>query len=297
MKTIFKVFLISILAIFLILWVTPLLMKGKIIKTAKKEMNSRLPVKVDFADLKISLVRNFPNVYVALDDLTAIGTGDSEGDTLLTFKKLNATVYIGSLIRMSRIHQNNEDFRADGKLTLSGLEYKSPDFPQGVKIASLQLNVTPEKVDLVIPDATVGRSDVAINGSFENVIPYIFKGDTVRGQITLKSNIVDLSEFLPEEAEENGETGETGEAGKAGKTVRSEGNGENGGNGENERPDKPASRKDTKLPENIHFEINAKIGRMTLNNMTLTNPDVELLIKDGKVKMQKFRTNSNSGEN
>ena len=103
MKKFLKIFSISILVIFLILLVTPILFKGKILEFAKKELNKMLTAEVDFSDLKLSFIRNFPNAYVALEDLTVVGTGEFEGDTLVAFKKFSVTVDIKSVIKMENI--------------------------------------------------------------------------------------------------------------------------------------------------------------------------------------------------
>ena len=93
---------ITILSIFLILLLAPVLFKGKILEIAKKELNNMLTAKVEFSDLKLSFIRNFPNAYVALEDLTITGTGDFEGITLLAFDRLSATVDLVSIIKMER---------------------------------------------------------------------------------------------------------------------------------------------------------------------------------------------------
>ena len=102
-KKFLKIFLITVVVIFVILLVTPFLFKGKILEIAKTEINKMLTAKVDFSDLKLSFIRNFPNAYVALEDLTVIGTGEFEGDTLVAFKKFSATVNIVSVIKMDNI--------------------------------------------------------------------------------------------------------------------------------------------------------------------------------------------------
>ncbi len=75
-KKILIIVSITVFAIFLILLVTPVLFKGKILKIAKTELNKMLEAQVDFSDLKLSFIRNFPNAYVGLDNLTVIGKGE-----------------------------------------------------------------------------------------------------------------------------------------------------------------------------------------------------------------------------
>ena len=103
MKKFLKIFFITIAVIFLLLLVTPFLFKGKIIDIAKKELNNMLTAQVDFSGLKLSFIRNFPNAYVALEDLSIVGLNEFEGDTLVSFKKFSVTVDIMSVVKMDNI--------------------------------------------------------------------------------------------------------------------------------------------------------------------------------------------------
>ncbi|MDR1171417.1 MAG: AsmA family protein [Bacteroidales bacterium] len=163
--------------------------------------------------------------------------------------------------RMSTLEKEQyEDFNAGGMLKLSGFDLESPDFPQGVKITSTQLNFTPQKVDLVNFDAIIGRTDVALNGALENFIPYVFKNETIRGKLALKSNTIDLNEFMTDE------TSETAAADTVPMSV-------------------------IEVPKNIDFTMNASIGKILFDKLTITNTTGVLLVKDGKVRMQNLGMN------
>ena len=162
--------------------------------------------------------------------------------------------------RMSTLEKEQyEDFKAEGMLKLSGFDYVSPDFPQGVKIASTQLNFTPKKVDLVNFDVIVGRTDIAMNGTLENFIPYVFKDETIRGSLNLKSNVIDLNEFMMDD------TAET--------------------------PVDTVPLSVIEVPKNINFAMNANIGKILFDKLTITNTAGALLVKDGKVRMQNLGMN------
>jgi hypothetical protein len=152
-----------------------------------------------------------------------------------------------------------EDFTADGMLKLSGFDYQDADFPQGVKIMSTQLNFTPKKVDLVNFDAVVGNTDIAMNGSLENFIPYVFKDETVRGKLTLKSNMIDLNEFMTDDTEET--------------------------------PVDTIPLTVIEVPKNIDFTMNANIGKILFDKLAITNTAGVLIVKDGKVRMQNLAMN------
>jgi len=165
--------------------------------------------------------------------------------------------------RMSTLEKEQyEDFTAEGMLKLSGFDYESPDFPHGVKIMSTQLNFTPRRVDLVSFDAIIGRTDIAMNGSLENFIPYVFKDETVRGRLTLKSNTIDLNELMADYTETTTDTVPL--------TV-------------------------IEVPKNIDFTMNANIGNILFNKLDITNTAGMLLVRDGKVVMQNVAMNMLDG--
>jgi hypothetical protein len=74
-----------------------------------------------------------------------------------------------------------EDFQAAGSLKLSRFNFESPAFPQGAKITSMLLNFTPRRVELANLDVIVGRSDIALNGTLENFIPFVLKAHLTQG--------------------------------------------------------------------------------------------------------------------
>jgi hypothetical protein len=166
--------------------------------------------------------------------------------------------------RMSTLeNERYEDFDAGGMLKLSGINFESPDFPQAVKISTTQLNFTPRKVDLAAFDAVIGNTDVAMNGTLENFIPFVLKGGTVQGKLNLKSNKIDLNEFMTGEKAE-----ETAEA-----------------------PADTSPLTVIEVPKNIDFMMNVNIGNILFDKLSITNTVGMLLVKDGKLQMQNLAMN------
>ena len=157
-------------------------------------------------------------------------------------------------------NEQYEDFQAEGMLRLSGFDFESPDFPQGVKISETQLDFTPRIVNLVSFDAIIGNTDISMNGSLENFIPFVFKDETVRGTLALRSNNIDLNEFMSDEPEEVAPTD----------TV-------------------PLSV--IEVPKNIDFTVTANIGRILFDKLNITNTAGMLVVRDGAVNMQNLNMN------
>jgi len=107
LKKLLKIFFITLLVLIGLLFATPYIFKGKIVSLVKKEINKNLTAKVDFKDVDISFFRRFPKVSIGLDDLEVIGTGYFETDTLLSAKRLDATVNFMSFIRGDNMSINN----------------------------------------------------------------------------------------------------------------------------------------------------------------------------------------------
>jgi len=167
--------------------------------------------------------------------------------------------------RMSSLENKKyEDFDAGGLLKLTGAELKSPDFPQTIKIPGARLALTPRRVDLANFEAIIGNSDISLNGTLENFIPFVFKGGTVRGNLGLKSNKIDLNEFMtPKETAE--------------------------------KPKDSSPLTVIEVPKNIDFAMNANIGRLLFDKLIITDLAGALLVKDGKLQMRNLFMNTLDG--
>ena len=97
MKKAFKITGIAIVAIIVLLMVLPMAFKGKIETIVKQEGNKLLNAQFDFDNLDISLLSNFPQASITLDDFWLKGIGDFENDTLLQAGELTAAVNLMSL--------------------------------------------------------------------------------------------------------------------------------------------------------------------------------------------------------
>ena len=83
MKKIFKWTAIIIVALLVVLLVSPLLFKGKIIGLIKQQANNTLNADIDFKDVDLSLIRHFPLLSVNLEGLSIANHAPFEGDTLI----------------------------------------------------------------------------------------------------------------------------------------------------------------------------------------------------------------------
>ncbi|MDX8340348.1 AsmA family protein [Draconibacterium sp. IB214405] len=102
MKRIIIIILIVIVVLFGAVLAIPVFFKQNILSTAKTTLNKKLNAEVEFADLKLSLFKNFPNVTIDLQDVMIKGKGEFAQDTLLNVPRIAATMNLSSLFSSDR---------------------------------------------------------------------------------------------------------------------------------------------------------------------------------------------------
>ena len=87
-----KLLLILIGFFILAMIIVPVVFKGRLMEMARTELNNSVNAQVDFADLKISLIRSFPRLNVNLQGLSVVGKEPFAGDTLVGFRSFQVAV-------------------------------------------------------------------------------------------------------------------------------------------------------------------------------------------------------------
>lgn len=104
MKKLLLIFLILLGVLIGGILAVPVFFKGKIVKAIQGAVNEELTATVSFdEDIHLSLIRNFPNLSLGIDEIEVVNHGDFEGDTLLRMKKFRATLDIMSVIKGDEI--------------------------------------------------------------------------------------------------------------------------------------------------------------------------------------------------
>jgi len=166
--------------------------------------------------------------------------------------------------KMSTIqNERYQDFQMAGFLNLSRFKYESPAFPLGAAISSTNINFTPRRVQLANLDAIVGSTDVSVTGSLENFIPFIFKDETVRGNLAVRSNNINLNEFMSGEKKEK-------------EVVEKE-------------ESSPLSV--IEIPKNVNFTLTVNLANILFDKLAITNTQGAIIVRDGKLNMQNLGMN------
>ncbi|CAN5534681.1 AsmA-like C-terminal region-containing protein [soil metagenome] len=98
MKKFLKWFGIIFLLLLILIIALPFMFKGKIVTMIKEETNKSLNAKVDFGDVSLSLIKNFPNFSITISNLSVVNAKPFEGDTLIFTKDFLVVVDVMSVI-------------------------------------------------------------------------------------------------------------------------------------------------------------------------------------------------------
>src|SRR5919202_4798958 len=81
-----------------LLIVLPLVFRDRIAQRVKVEVNRSLNARVDWRGAGLSFFRHFPNLTLTLDDLTTVGVGRFQGDTLAAVRHLRVVLDLASVL-------------------------------------------------------------------------------------------------------------------------------------------------------------------------------------------------------
>lgn len=160
------------------------------------------------ATLKLSSPLSDPNIkskIVANLDLEKIATVIPMGEGEKYNGLIDADLEIAG--RLSSIEKEEyQDFKALGNLGIKEMLYKSKDIPYDIMINSMDMEFSPQFVNLKEFSSKVGESDFAGNGRIDNILHHVFNGDELKGTVNVNSqkiNVDELMTIVPEETEAN----------------------------------------------------------------------------------------------
>jgi len=127
-------------------------------------------------------------------DLAALSKAIPLGNIKLTGIFDMAISMAGKLSMITK--EQYESFKADGTLDVKNILVAMSGYPE-VRINNALFSFTPAYAEMKKADIIVARtSDFSVNGRFENYIPYVFRNETLKGNLTMQSRQVDATAIM-----------------------------------------------------------------------------------------------------
>jgi len=103
MKKFLKIFGGLLVVLLALLIVLPYFFKDQILEKVKTEINNTLDAKVEIGGISLSMLKNFPNLYVELEKVSVVGKNEFAEDTLASVGSLYTAVDLSSALSGSKI--------------------------------------------------------------------------------------------------------------------------------------------------------------------------------------------------
>lgn len=186
-------------------------------------------------------------------------------DSIKISGKVNSDVQFSG--RYSVIEKEEyEKFMAKGNVVLNDFTFNTPDFPQGVKVIKSVLDFTPRYISLNSFDCRIGESDVQLKGKVENYIPYALKDKTLIGNFNLASNMMNLNEFITEEASEP------------------------------ENPSDTLPLSIIEIPANLDLRLNSNFNTIRFDQMDIKDVKGLIIVRNAEAKLANLSMNMLNGQ-
>lgn len=170
--------------------------------------------------------------------------------------KLTADIDIQT--RMSAIEKGQyENVSASGHLNINDMLYKSSG-SSDVQINKAGLEFTPRYVNLSSFDVKIGKNDIVAGGRLENLIGYIVKNQTLKGQLSLSSNYLNLNDFMGDDSNNTTYTA-------------------------NDTTD--VFKNKIVIPKNIDFTMDANLKHVLYDNLDIKNMKGGIIVRDGVLSL------------
>ncbi len=179
--------------------------------------------------------------------------------------------------RMSYIEQEKfEQVDLAGTLMIEEVKVEASDILVPVELQKLEMVFNPRIVKLVTMDLKLGTSDLHLDGELSNFIPYVFNDQTVSGTLNVKSRLLDANELMPADTEDS---------------VPEESEVQSDEEIDVAPPDSIAEPGQTKIPENINFNMALDMKRVIYDQIELDNITGVLKVSEGVANMEELSLN------
>jgi uncharacterized protein involved in outer membrane biogenesis len=192
--------------------------------------------------------------------------------------------------KMSLIEKRQYDsFKASGTMGIKNMDIAMIGYPD-VKIHEAGFEFTPAYVAMTNTNMNMGgKSNFSLSGRIENYIPYIFSNKIIRGNLTMRSKLVDVSEIISKMTPEISVAKDT-------HAVKAK---DNPSVAANDDPvpavQNNASLALIKVPKNIDFDIDALIDDFSYDKIKAQKVKGHVIIRNGILSIREAGMNILNG--
>jgi hypothetical protein len=184
--------------------------------------------------------------------------------------------------QMSMIDKKQyESFKASGTMSIKNMLVAMTGYPE-VKINEAGFEFTPAYASMTNASLNVGgKSDFMLSGRLENYIPYVFSDQTIKGNMSLRSKLIDVSEIMSKMATDPISV-ETEASSSAGSTA-------------SPTLEDTISLSVIKVPQNIDFDFDALIDEFTYDNIKAQKVKGHIIVRNGILSLRETGMNILNG--
>lgn len=174
-----------------------------------------------------------------------------------------------------------EKFMAKGNVSLKDILYKDSDFPKGISIPQGNITITPAKLNLNNLLVKINSSDFTLKGSIANYLPYILRNETLNGDFSLSSQLINLNEFMATPAKSTGST--PSEKNNVSASTKPASN-------------NPSSSTNTlEIPRNLNLQLSTNIQTLLFDNLTIKNVSGNITLAEAIATLKNLKMNMLNG--
>ena len=102
-------------------------------------------------------------------------------------------------------NEQYQNVKSSGIATIRDFKYSSPEIPNEIRMATARMKFNPATVSLENFVATTGQTDLAVNGTIQNLMGYLFTDQKLKGNFDVRSNTFSVNDFMVKETEATSE--------------------------------------------------------------------------------------------
>lgn len=191
--------------------------------------------------------------------------------------KLNGTIKADMHLagRLSYLEKEMYDrFAASGNIHLYDMQLQMEGIPH-MGIEKSTFAFTPRYLTLSDTKVLIGDNDIAANCRFDNYMAFVLKGETLKGELNIRSNHMNLNDFMASSDEAEGEMNEAEAAGD----------------------DEAAEDMGVLVvPKNVDFNMHVDMKEILFSGMSISDLEGHLVVAEGRADMQNLSMNTLGGK-